>query len=182
MQTIIKDNWNEKWKQIPNENSNSKVDTFISTSGKVASRDKKTKKERLLNLGPAPNGFIYVDYWRAPDQRRKKLLHRFIMDLFEVPNPENHPNVSHRDNNKVNNHINNLYWCSDKEVYRKSYETQSKSRKARNTKLTESQVKHLKLQLKRGKIRRIQLSRMYKISTTQIKRIERGENWGHIKI
>lgn len=38
-----------------------------------------------------------------------KRLHRLMAETF-IPNPSNHPLVLHRDGNKLNNTIENLYW------------------------------------------------------------------------
>ena len=41
-------------------------------------------------------------------------LHRLV-DLAYIPNPENKPCVCHKDNNPLNNHVDNLYWGTQAE-------------------------------------------------------------------
>ena len=46
--------------------------------------------------------------------RRLAKVHRLVA-LAYVPNPENKPCVCHKDNNPLNNHVDNLYWGTQAE-------------------------------------------------------------------
>lgn len=57
--------------------------------------------------------------------KRIKLMkvHRIVAEAF-IPNPQNLSSVNHKDEDKTNNHIDNLEWCTHK--YNSNYGTRNK--------------------------------------------------------
>ena len=52
--------------------------------------------------------------------RKNARVHRLVAEAF-IPNPNNYPYINHKDENKQNNNVNNLEWCTAK--YNSNYGT-----------------------------------------------------------
>lgn len=57
-----------------------------------------------------PTGIINSGY----ESCKLGLIHRLVAKAF-IPNPENKPCVGHKDCDRLNNNVDNLYWCTYKE-------------------------------------------------------------------
>ena len=81
----------------------------ISSDGKVFSiRSNKYLKPRL-----SMDGYERVALCRG-NYRREYRIHRLVAEAF-LENPDNLPQVNHKDFNTRNNYLENLEWCTNKE-------------------------------------------------------------------
>lgn len=106
----------EIWKKIDN------FDNYeISSIGRVRTTDKiiiRTNgrpipfRGRILKLYKDHKGYLHVNLYNKSHVKRRFQVHRLVAKYF-IPNPNNLPQVNHKDENKSNNCITNLEWCSN---------------------------------------------------------------------
>ena len=105
---------NEIWKDIPNYEGLYQV----SNLGRVKSLDRKVlrKDGRINNIKGKmlkfynTRGYSYVDICKNSKYKKCK-IHRLVAKAF-IANPNNYPSVNHIDENKKNNSVSNLEWCT----------------------------------------------------------------------
>lgn len=113
----------------------------VSNLGNVKSLNYgRTCKERILIPCKKPNGYLNVELSKNCICK-KFYVHRLVAKAF-IENPDNLPQVNHIDENKLNNRVDNLEWCSYE--YNNNYGTHNermlKTRKLRNSKNAERPV------------------------------------------
>ena len=57
-------------------------------------------------------GYLYVNLYKDKENKHC-YIHRLVAEAY-IPNPENLPQVNHKDENKANNCLQNLEWCDAK--------------------------------------------------------------------
>lgn len=65
--------------------------------------------DRELKPCKTPNGYMLALIWNEKTKFRD-LVHRLVAKTF-ISNPNNLPQVNHKDENKQNNVVSNLEWC-----------------------------------------------------------------------
>ena len=103
---------NEVWKDIKGYEGLYQVSSLgrvrslthkCSVSGRVS-------KGRLLKNTKYAQGYLYV-HLSNDGKKLHHCIHRLVADAF-IPNPNRLPQVNHKDENPLNNTIDNLEWCS----------------------------------------------------------------------
>ena len=94
----------------------------VSNLGQVKSMDyRHTGKEKVISSQTQKNGYLHVSLWK---DRTKRFfyIHRLVADAF-IPNPDNLPEVNHKDECLSNNSVDNLEWCTS--IYNANYGTRN---------------------------------------------------------
>ena len=109
----------EIWKDIPNfegyyQASNLGRIRSVTRKAKVKilHNDFRTIKGQLISPAITKDGYLKVSLSKNHKRYYFK-VHRLIAQTF-IPNPHNYPVINHKDENKQNNCVNNLEWCSIK--------------------------------------------------------------------
>lgn len=105
----------KKWKEIKGHEGK----YIISNYGEVISLPRyKQNNSKLQYVDPKEikryvnpkNGYVYVQLWNNSKYKNIR-LHKLVAETF-IPNPNNLPQINHKDGNKENNRIDNLEWCT----------------------------------------------------------------------
>ena len=146
----------------------------VSDLGNV--RNKRTK--RVLAQRPSRNGYIVVDLYKNDGSKTTKSVHQLIMFSFNGVH-ENYGNqkgkyvIDHKDNNKLNNRLDNLQYLQFEENSSKINALRGQS--SPNNKLTEEQVREIKA-LKGIKLQK-QIAEEFNVSLSLVQKIHQNRRW-----
>lgn len=123
--TTIKSYTDEIWKDVVGWEGLYQVSSF----GRVKSFRK--KEPHLLSTCVGTHGYCVVLLHDGKGQRKNERVHRLVAQAF-IPNPNNYPYINHKDEDKTNNQVENLEWCTAK--YNTNYGTCIERISAKNNK------------------------------------------------
>jgi hypothetical protein len=179
-------NQTEIWKEVPNFNGR----YFASESGKVKTISwRNSGKESILKPAKDKKGYLKTVFVRDGKNIPVR-IHRIIALTF-IPNPDNKPEVNHKNFIKDDNSKSNLEWCTGSENVihgivngKIKIPTCPKEKKAKGSKngasiLNEQQVKEIRLKFKPRVYTRQMLGEEYGVSPLTIKDVIL-RRWKHV--
>ena len=128
---------NEEWKEIPNF---SKL-YYISNYGRILriehtrlsyryNKSGKLYPTKILKASKNKQGYINTQI-NLNNSFKSFKVHRLVAEAF-IPNPENKPQVNHKDGNKLNNRVDNLEWCTNGENGKHAWENGLRTKRIGN--------------------------------------------------
>ena len=122
---------------------------------------------------------------RLPKSRDYKtfFVHRLVAMNF-IPNPNDYPEVNHRDSNRLNNTVTNLEWCTREMNVKHSFEFGKASNKGYrnpNSKLNIDDVNAIKAIHKTKRFSNVKIAKYFRVSPSTIDCIIQGKTWGDNK-
>lgn len=187
--------WNEEWKRFTLPGMRDDEVYEVSTYGRVRHFNKKKNDWQVLttiNQFRDKSGFEYVNNFKRDKGTAKRVtdsVHRIVAATYCERPSLRHKYVLHKDFNKLNNHFENLVWATQHELNMHNninpkviFARENRKGNITHSKLTETDVIRLKKKVRRGKNPLYKIAREFGITHTQLNRIRKGENWGHVKI
>jgi hypothetical protein len=98
----------EVWKDIDGYNGRYRV----SNLGRIWSFAQDTVRGKIKTGNPTMKGYLSICLRNPGCPSRTIPIHRLVAKAF-IPNPDNLPQVNHKDEVKTNNSVDNLEWCTN---------------------------------------------------------------------
>lgn len=152
---------------MPRQYKTLKLEDYIITrDGEVIN------KANGRRVKPQING---TGYYRVSIGGKLQFVHRLVAKIY-IPNPENKPQVNHKDGNKLNNCVENLEWVTNRENSIHALKTglQPIEERHKCAKLTRAQAQFIK---SHDEMPRKQLAELFNISENTISDIRHGRSW-----
>lgn len=95
--------------QVSNLGRVRSLDRYIEQATRWGTITQKFYKGKIKVLRPLHGGYLGAQM-KHERQAKMMLVHRLVADAF-IPNPDNLPQVNHRNEDKTDNRVENLEWC-----------------------------------------------------------------------
>ena len=131
----------------------------------------------FLSPGLAGKGYPMVVLFKD-GKPYNRLVHRLMAQTY-IPNPENKPEVNHKDGNKTNNYLNNLEWATPHENRLHGYKLglHGSGENHHQAKLKQAEVDYIREQYKSGKYTFARIAKAFGVSTSLISKIVARTKW-----
>jgi len=108
-------------------------------------------------------------------------LHRLLAEQF-IPNPENLPQINHKNGIKTDFSLDNLEWCTASDNIKHAFKTGLKHQNGEanhRAKLSEKDIESIKVMSKEG-TKQFKIAEKFNVSRSAICNILKNKRWKHI--
>jgi hypothetical protein len=172
--------------QVSNEGRVRSVDRIVEQKSPKGGLSIRKLKGKILKHKLTTFGYFEIRlYNRETGKHKDCRVHQLVAKAF-IPNPENKPQVNHKDADKQNNRVENLEWVTPQENMTHAHNGLIHYRfgeKHQNTKITEEDVRFIRehYSFRNKEYNTTTLAKKYGVSLQTILNIVNRKTWKHIE-
>ncbi len=152
---------------------------LVSENGDIVDIDTKLPVSSYKNTG----GYVYVRFKTISGKKCRKGKHCIVAETF-IPNPENKPQVNHKDGNKDHNYVSNLEWMTQSENNQHAIDNGLRKSvsgsKVHFAKYTEDKIKLACIEMSKNKLSLYDIEKLTGIPHKTLSEIRSGKIWKDI--
>lgn len=154
-------------------------DYYATEDGKIYSG----KSNKYLSTRKSKRGYLLVNL--SIDGKCKTFsVHSLIAKAY-IPNPDNLPEINHKDGNKENNTVSNLEWCTSSQnsvhALREGLMVPAKGLATKNGRFTDEDIITIRNLYKSKQYSQYRIAEMYNVTRSTIQQIIEKKTYKHVE-
>ena len=174
---------NEEWKPVEGWEGTYSVSNMGQVRSEARTIIRSNGSPLNLKSKIMANSICSWGYKRIQFDGKSYCIHKLVAQAF-INNPDNKPQVNHIDGCKTNNSVDNLEWVTRAENIQHAFATglhgNRKGSSNANSKLTEFDVKLIRLYNEHYNITDANIAKLFGVSSPSISAIFQGRTWAHV--
>lgn len=154
-------------------------DYYATEDGKIYSG----KSNKYLSTRKSKRGYALVNL--SIDGKCKTFsVHSLIAKAY-IPNPDNLPEINHKDGNKENNNVSNLEWCTSSQnsvhALREGLMVPAKGLATKNGRFTDEDIITIRNLYNSKQYSQYKIAEMYNVTRSAIQQIIERKTYKHVE-